>query len=123
MRTSANIEIVRMYNQSVNDPYYMIWVKEDDGRMIESLPYSDDNLVDVLGRFDANITTDDRPMVLIDEDSWEYHDELQDIYMHGWLGIEGDVVYDYDGCFELPQEVIDRLVDCGYDVSQIVTED
>ena len=54
---------------------------------------------------------------------WEYCplDEQED-YMSGSYKLDDETemkVIDYDGVYELPQEVVDAMVFCGYDVSEL----
>lgn len=44
------------------------------------------------------------------DESWEYEDENdEESYCSGWLGLDGNTLIDYDGCFELPGEVIEAV--------------
>lgn len=53
---------------------------------------------------------------MIDYGSWEFQADEHDAetYMEGGLWIEGEQVVDYDGCYELPEEVKMALTDLGY---------
>ena len=62
--------------------------------------------------------------VWIDQDNARF--ELYDVesggeefYSAGMLGIDDGVLYDYDGVFELPIEVLDILKEMGIDTTQI----
>lgn len=48
--------------------------------------------------------------------SWEYQEDEDDeeTYMEGGIWFDGKQVEDYDGCFELPDEVITALNELGY---------
>lgn len=57
--------------------------------------------------------------------SWEMWNDSQTIYGEGgiWIdqrerGMMGRV-FDYDGCFELPKEIVSRLSALGYDCSKL----
>jgi len=48
--------------------------------------------------------------------SWEFQADEEDgeTYSEGGLWIDNNVVEDYDGCYELPEEVRMALTDLGY---------
>ena len=48
--------------------------------------------------------------------SWEYQEDEDDeeTYMEGGIWFDGKQVEDYDGCFELPEEVVAALNELGY---------
>ena len=47
--------------------------------------------------------------------SWEYQDEDdEETYMEGGIWFDGKQIEDYDGCFELPEEVVAALNELGY---------
>ena len=48
--------------------------------------------------------------------SFEYQldEDDEDTYSAGGLWFDGDVLEDYDGCYELPEEVIMALHELGY---------
>lgn len=50
--------------------------------------------------------------------SWEFQgdEEDEETYMSGGYTLDGNTVYDYDGCFELPAEVIIAMADYGYNI-------
>ena len=52
---------------------------------------------------------------------WEYywpdpHDDDEDIYLTGGYVLDGNTVVDYDGCFDLPDEVKKCLKHLGYEL-------
>ena len=49
---------------------------------------------------------------------WEYqpYEDDDETYIEGWLGFEGNTLTDYDGCYELPKEVVMAVVELGYNV-------
>lgn len=51
-----------------------------------------------------------------DEGSWEYQEDEDDeeTYMEGGIWFDGKQIDDYDGCFELPEEVVAALNELGY---------
>lgn len=51
--------------------------------------------------------------------SWEVYtdDEMQ--YGQGCLGFDGKILEDYDGCFSLPNQVMDVLDALGYDTKDM----
>ena len=53
-----------------------------------------------------------------DEETWEFQGDEEDpeTYMCGGYSVEGNKVWDYDGCFELPSEVFIAMSDYGYDI-------
>lgn len=55
------------------------------------------------------------------EGSWEYQSDEDDgeTYLNGMLWIEDGVVVDYDGCFELPEEVKIALEELGIRTDQL----
>ena len=48
--------------------------------------------------------------------SWEYQedDDDEETYMEGGIWFDGKQIEDYDGCFELPEEVVAALNELGY---------
>lgn len=47
--------------------------------------------------------------------TWEYMENDEgESYMSGNFDTEGKIVVDYDGCFELPVEVLDFMDELGY---------
>lgn len=51
------------------------------------------------------------------EGTWEYQlDDDEDSYISGGFILEGNTVIDYDGCYELPVEVILALGEESYDL-------
>lgn len=48
--------------------------------------------------------------------SWEYQSDVDDeqTYSEGGLWFEDKWLVDYDGCYELPEEVLMALHDLGY---------
>lgn len=58
-----------------------------------------------------------------EDGSWEYQsDEDEDDdekYSEGGLWFKGKSLVDYDGCYELPEEVAIALMDLGYDVKDL----
>lgn len=50
-----------------------------------------------------------------EEGCWEFQENLYDdnSYISGCISFHGNVVEDYDGCFELPEEVKYALADLG----------
>lgn len=47
--------------------------------------------------------------------SWEYQeDDDEETYMEGGIWFDGKHIEDYDGCFELPEEVKVALKDLGF---------
>ncbi len=48
--------------------------------------------------------------------SWEYQEDEDDeeTYMEGGIWFDGKQIEDYDGCFELPEEVVAALNELGY---------
>lgn len=48
--------------------------------------------------------------------SWEYQEDEDDeeTYMEGGIWFDGKQIEDYDGCFELPEEVKIALKDLGF---------
>ena len=53
-----------------------------------------------------------------DSGSWEYQSDEDDeeTYYEGGLWFEGKELVDYDGCFELPEEVAVAIKELGYKV-------
>lgn len=51
---------------------------------------------------------------IFDFEVWEYYRESDDTYMSGGFDVEDNVVVDYDGVFELPEEVQSALIKCGF---------
>lgn len=56
-----------------------------------------------------------------DEEMWEFYDEYEDVYLSGGLdicdtGYGHPVVEGYDGCYDLPDEVKQYLVEIGYEL-------
>jgi len=53
--------------------------------------------------------------------SWEYQSDEDDeeTYSEGGLWFEGKELVDYDGCYELPQEVAMAVKELGYDVTDL----
>lgn len=97
--------------------HYMVWIKTNDGRMIEAIEYLSQAQIDEICRdYDAYIDIDERPWVQIDSINltWEYDDEED--YMSGNFIVEDNTVIDYDGCFELPKEVVDEMIRLGYKI-------
>lgn len=97
--------------------HYMVWIKKNDGRMIEAVEYENQKQIDeICEHYDAYIDIDERPWVQIDCVNlvWEYDDEED--YMSGNFIVEDNTVIDYDGCFELPQEVVDEMIRLGYKI-------
>lgn len=52
--------------------------------------------------------------------SWEYQEDEDDeeTYMEGGIWFDGKQVEDYDGCFELPEEVVAALNELGYSLDE-----
>lgn len=51
------------------------------------------------------------------EQTWEYQEGDDDeSYMSGGYTVDGCTVIDYDGCFELPKEVILALAEENYEI-------
>ena len=52
---------------------------------------------------------------------WEYqsNNDDDDTYLYGTLMIENGEVIDYDGCYELPQEVKLALTDLNIGINQL----
>ena len=50
--------------------------------------------------------------------SWEYQEDEDDeeTYMEGGIWFDGKQIEDYDGCFELPEEVVAALNELGYSI-------
>ena len=50
--------------------------------------------------------------------SWEYQSDENDeeTYSEGGLWFEGKELVDYDGCFELPKEVVMAVLELGFDI-------
>lgn len=48
--------------------------------------------------------------------SWEYQEDEDDeeTYSEGGLWFDGKLLEDYDGCYELPEEVRMAMTDLGY---------
>lgn len=54
------------------------------------------------------------------EHGWfELYIEEEDIYDEGTLEIEGNKITGYDGVFDLPKEITDKLVEWGLDISEL----
>ena len=51
---------------------------------------------------------------IFDFEVWEYYRAYDDTYLSGGFTTENNVVVDYDGVFELPEEVQSALIKCGY---------
>ena len=51
---------------------------------------------------------------IYDFEVWEYYRESDDTYMSGGFEVENNVVVDYNGVFELPEEVQSALIKCGF---------
>ncbi len=58
----------------------------------------------------------------IDEEfgSWEHQSDEDDeeTYSSGSLWVDGKVLTDYDGCYQLPKEVEVALMDLGYSLEE-----
>lgn len=52
-------------------------------------------------------------VTIFDFEVWEYYRESDDTYLWGFI-TEDNVVVDYDGVFELPEEVQSTLIKCGF---------
>lgn len=52
--------------------------------------------------------------------SWEYQEDEDDeeTYMEGGIWFDGKQIEDYDGCFELPEEVVAALNELGYSLDE-----
>jgi hypothetical protein len=53
---------------------------------------------------------------------FEMYDEEtggRDFYAEGQLIFEGNTLVDYDGIFELPEDILDKLDEAGYDVNDM----
>ena len=52
---------------------------------------------------------------------FEYYDEATDDYLCGgfWTDEDGKKIMDYDGCFQLPVFVMNALIECGYDLTEL----
>jgi len=52
--------------------------------------------------------------------SWEYQrdEDDEETYLEGSLWLDGKVV-DYDGCYDLPTEVVLAIKECGYNVNDL----
>ena len=59
---------------------------------------------------------------LIDE-MYEYQSNPKDgeTYISGMLQFEDNVLVDYDGCYELPDEVIEAVKDLGHEIDRYIT--
>ncbi len=53
--------------------------------------------------------------------SWEFQEDEDDeeTYSEGGLWFEGMELVDYDGCFELPEEVAAAIKELGYKVADL----
>jgi len=68
------------------------------------------------------VTLDISVWIDVDDGGFELSDVESgghDFYSAGMLGIDDGVLYDYDGVFELPKEVLDILKEMGIDTTQI----
>lgn len=52
-------------------------------------------------------------------EAYDVEEGGEDWYMEGGLEIEGKEVVGYDGCFELPSFITDKLVEMGYSVEDV----
>ena len=43
----------------------------------------------------------------------------EDVYAEGGLWFKGKYLVDYDGVFELPKYIMDKLVEMGYSMNQL----
>ena len=51
------------------------------------------------------------------QETWEVQDgDDEETYMSGGYVVDGNTVIDYDGCFELPKQVILALSEYGYNI-------
>lgn len=57
----------------------------------------------------------------LDFECWEYHSNIEhpETYKEGCLVIEDGKCIDYDGCFELPELVVDLLQQYNIDCSEL----
>lgn len=51
--------------------------------------------------------------------SWKYSRDQDDDYISGTYEVENNAIIDWDGCFELPEEVILAFIHFGFDTSNI----
>lgn len=53
--------------------------------------------------------------------SWEYSQNPDDVddYLCGTFEVENNAIIDWDGCFDLPEEVVLAFNHFGYDTSNI----
>lgn len=66
-----------------------------------------DNVVEFF--FDNGVSVN-----IFDYEVWEYYREYDDEYMSGGFEVDNNVVVDYDGVSELPEEVQFALIKCGF---------
>lgn len=69
--------------------------------------YEDKNEVEFI--FDNGVSVS-----IFDYEVWEYYREYDDEYMSGGFEVDNNVVVDYDGVSELPEEVQAALIKCGF---------
>ena len=69
-------------------------------------------------RFDNGAWVRLLPEEAPDEGSWEFmgDEDDEETYMSGGYLLEGKTLYEYDGCFELPKEVVLAMADYGYEI-------
>lgn len=67
------------------------------------------------GVFNCHFDDDSWVGITPSTQSWEYLDGYDD-YMSGGYLVDGNTVYEYDGCYELPTQVILALSAKGYDI-------
>lgn len=55
------------------------------------------------------------------EGSWEYQsdDNDEETYSDGGLWFDGKELVDYDGCYELPEEVMLAIKERGYNITDL----
>lgn len=54
---------------------------------------------------------------------WQQNEEDEESYLEGGLYFDGKILNDYDGCFNLPSEVISALTFLGYVCEDFESQD
>lgn len=58
-------------------------------------------------------------VLFLQEEIWEYSRDQDDDYISGTYVVENNAIIDWDGCFELPEEVMLAFIHYGFDTSNI----
>ena len=69
----------------------------------------------------SNEDTESEPEEIIEEydsgdDDGLFDEDDEETYMEGGIWFDGKQIEDYDGCFELPEEVVAALNELGYSI-------